>query len=121
MMNEEDETSKGETLIEEDERSVRKAGIMAVEQWLREKGYEDIRLHEIDGEIEKITAMKKGRMIVVGVRSSYYPEDPGFLSIEEKESLLTNAMSSGGYATLARVWLNRDLTLKDRYVMWTRL
>jgi replicative DNA helicase len=104
-----------------DDLHVKKAGIMAVEQWLLEKGYEDIEEHEIDGEVEKITAKKDGRTLVVGVRSSFYPEDPGFLSIEQKQSLITNAMSSGGKARLARVWLNKDLTLKDKYVMWSKL
>ena len=104
-----------------DADSIRRAGMAAVVDYLRKMGYLDIESEVLYRDLENITATKGDRRLMVCVRSSLYPEDPGFLSVEEKKKLMDRASAKGAEPKLARVWLNRDLTLKDRYVMWTGL
>jgi hypothetical protein len=84
--------------------------------WLKERGWTKIKsiLNEIEAE-------KDDKKILVQVKSSVYPIDPGFLTEEEMLDIREHATRSGAMPHLARIWMNNDLTLKDDNVMWRRL
>lgn len=107
-------------MSEDKEPDIHGAGKKAVIDLLERNGWvlegEESLLDDLDG----IMAKKEKEHLLITVKSSLYPIDPGFLSGDQKERLRNIARTKGGRAGLARVWLYKDLSLKDR-VMWTDL
>jgi hypothetical protein len=84
--------------------------------WLKHHGWKKVR--SIKNEIE---AEKDDKRILLQVRSSIYPIDPGFLTAEEIADIKEHALKKGAMPHFARIWLNNDCTLKDDTIMWRRL
>ena len=103
-----------------EEEEVEKAGEKAVVDMLKDMGCTDVDIISMEKRRE-IRAKKENEQILVKVKSSIYPLDPGFLSEEELENLQEEASSLGAKARIARLWLNEDLTPKYRNANWKRI
>jgi len=97
------------------------AGVRQVRRWLADNGWTVSEEVGVNPTLRQVEARKDDISIIVGIRSSIYPEDPGFPSPDEKRKLLSMARTKKGVPKLVRVWLNEDLTLKDGNLMWSRV
>ena len=111
-----DEMNKG------DESTIRSAGMIAVREWLERNGWKVIdEVSLTDDDMDEIEAIKNHDSVMISIKSSIYPTDPGFLTDEQRVSLHKLALTKGIDLRFARVWLNDDLSLKDGNVMWSHV
>lgn len=103
-----------------EEELVKKAGEKAIVEILKEKGYTDVDIIAMEKQGKIRVKIEKGELLIK-VKSSIYPLDPGFLTGEELESIQKEAKEIGAKPRFARIWLNEDLTPKYRHPNWKKL
>lgn len=111
----------GESRIIKKISSVDRAGVGAVKKWLEENDFTEVQDEPISNETVEISAKRNDKRVLIAIKASIYPLDPGFLSNDEKLEFMNRAQSRGAIPKFARVWLTEDLTLKDELIMWSRV